>query len=143
MLNLHHKIAAAAPIYGVDASRVISFRDEATAEQRAAAQAIADAWDFDAENAKQATFDAAVKAGFDTGLGFRLAIDDAGRKAFTELRTQLLEGIEFGLLTNDSQCPVKIADVDGGLHQLTVGQVRQLIFAGGNYYAGMLAAYRG
>jgi hypothetical protein len=135
------QLQAAAPVESVDAEGVVSFIDSATDEERAAAANIVEAWKDSRD--KRAAFESAVTAGFDTGLGFRLAIDEAGRKAFTELRTQLIEGIEFGLLTNDSQCPVKVSDVDGGLHQLTVGQVRQLIFAGGNYYAGLLASYRG
>ncbi len=51
MNNLHKldaAIKAICPINGVNSDRVISFTSEATAEQRAAAQAIADSWDFGA-----------------------------------------------------------------------------------------------
>lgn len=44
--KLDAAIRAVCPIHGVSSERVISFRDEATPEQRAAAQAIADGWDF-------------------------------------------------------------------------------------------------
>jgi hypothetical protein len=50
---LDSAIKAVCPIHGVNSSKVISFKDEATPAQITAAQAIADAWDFDAETAEQ------------------------------------------------------------------------------------------
>lgn len=46
--KLDAAIRAVCPIHGVASDRVIAFREDATQEQRASAQAIADAWDFDA-----------------------------------------------------------------------------------------------
>lgn len=45
--ELHRAIEAVCPISGVNSSRIISFKDEATQQQRDEAQAIAAAWDFD------------------------------------------------------------------------------------------------
>lgn len=42
------EIRKVCPIDGVNSSRVISFKPEATQDQRNAAQAIANSWDFDA-----------------------------------------------------------------------------------------------
>lgn len=39
-------IKAVCPVHGVNSDRIIHFRQEATVGQRAAAQAIADGWDF-------------------------------------------------------------------------------------------------
>lgn len=56
-------IKAVCPIHGVDSNRIISFMDEATVEQRAAAQAIVEAWDFDTPSAaEQADIDFAASA---------------------------------------------------------------------------------
>lgn len=68
MMNLaavDQAIRAVAPIHGVDVSGTISFKDEATAEQRAAAQAIFDNWvDPPEQNWKAFVDDAAEVAGF-------------------------------------------------------------------------------
>lgn len=45
--KLNAAISAVYQIHGVNSERVISFKDEATQEQRAAAQEIADGWNFD------------------------------------------------------------------------------------------------
>lgn len=45
--TLHARISAVCPIHGVNANRIIAFKDEATQQQRDEAQAIADAWDFE------------------------------------------------------------------------------------------------
>lgn len=47
--KLHTAIAAVCPIDGVNSNRVITFKPEATDQQRKAAQEIADAWDFNAK----------------------------------------------------------------------------------------------
>jgi hypothetical protein len=44
--QLTEAIQAVAPIHGVASNRRIDFKDEATQQQRADAQAIADGWDF-------------------------------------------------------------------------------------------------
>lgn len=46
--DLHEAVSKVAPIFGVNSDRKIYFSEEATTGQREAAQAIADAWDFDA-----------------------------------------------------------------------------------------------
>lgn len=50
---LAQALAAVCPIVGVNSLRRIDFKPEATPDQRRAAQVIADAWDFDAEEAKE------------------------------------------------------------------------------------------
>lgn len=90
----------------------------------------------------QINFEQAVAAGFDTGLGWNLPIDDDSRAALSQLRLQILEGVNFGIWTDDSVCPVELRDVGGELHQLTIGQIRILIFQAGNYYAQLLGTLR-
>lgn len=120
----------------------IDFAEDATAEQRAAARAIVDGWDWEDREAKANAFTEAIAAGFDTGLGWRLPLDETSRGELDKLRNQLREGIDLGFLTNDSPCPIQLLDTAGIGHSMTVGQARQLIFAGGNYYAGLVAAAR-
>lgn len=48
LIELHNKIEAVCPIFGINTNKVIAFKDEATSDQRAAAQAIANANDFNA-----------------------------------------------------------------------------------------------
>lgn len=87
-------------------------------------------------------FDAAVAAGFDTGLGWSLPIDDEARNSLSELRTQLLEGLELQAWTNSDMCPLALRAVDGSMHTATIAEVRGIIFRVGNYYAGLLSALR-
>lgn len=96
----------------------------------------------DAAIAYAQSFVGLVSAGYDTGLGWFLPIDDVSRAALIQLRGQLVEGIDLGAWTMDSQCPVEILDINGNSHQLTVGQARQIIFLAGNYYAGLVARFR-
>lgn len=52
-------IQAVCPIHGVDSNGIISFKGEATVEQRAAAQALVDLWDFNNPSAAELADDAA------------------------------------------------------------------------------------
>lgn len=136
--------AAGIPIDGVSGSTNtrIDFRTEATEEQRAAAQAIADEWDFAGLKEKADAFTAAIAAGFDTGHGWRLPLDAHSRGELDKLRNQLREGMELAGWTNETPCPIPLLDTEGQPHLMTVGDVRKLIFAGGNYYAGLVANSR-
>lgn len=87
-------------------------------------------------------FDTAVAAGFDTGLGWSLPIDDEARNSLSALRTQLLEGLALQAWTDSDMYPVSLRAVDGSLHNATIAQVRGIIFQAGNYYAGLLATLR-
>lgn len=80
-----------------------------------------------------------VAAGYDTGQGWFLPIDDASRASLGELRMQIREGLELGAWTTSSPCPVQILAMDGSLQSMTIGQVRELIFQAGNYYAQLVA----
>ncbi len=91
------------------------------------------------ENAPQIVFADKVAAGYDTGQGWFLPIDDASRASLGELRMQIREGLELGAWTTDSPCPVQILAMDGSLQPGTIGQVRELIFQAGNYYAQLVA----
>lgn len=90
-------------------------------------------------NAPQIVFADKVAAGYDTGQGWFLPIDDASRVSLGELRMQIREGLELGAWTTDSPCPVQIRAMDGSLHAVTVGEARRLIFEAGNYYAQLVA----
>lgn len=96
----------------------------------------------DAVIAYAQSFVGLINAGFDTGLGWFLPIDDVSRSTLNQLRGQLIEGIDLGIWTMDSQCPVEILDTNGDSHQITVGQARHIIFLAGNYYAGLVARFR-
>lgn len=64
-MNIHYldkAIQVVCPIRGVASNRVIDFSPEATAPQKAAAQAIADGWDFDVPSAAEAADIAAAQA---------------------------------------------------------------------------------
>ncbi len=91
------------------------------------------------ENAPQIVFADKVAAGYDTGQGWFLPIDDASRASLGELLMQIREGLELGAWTTDSPCPVQILAMEGSLQPGTIGQVRELIFQAGNYYAQLVA----
>ncbi len=59
---LEKKIAEVCPIVGVNTSRQIHFQPGATPAERAAAQAIANAWDFAAEEQRERSRLAALAA---------------------------------------------------------------------------------
>lgn len=62
---LHKAIAAVCPIVSVNSSRQIAFANEATEQQKLAAQAIADSWDFttpDPQEVADAAATASVKS---------------------------------------------------------------------------------
>lgn len=55
-------IKAVCPIHGVNSNRVISFKDEATFQQKSTAQAIADGWDFGTPDAEDVADEQAATA---------------------------------------------------------------------------------
>lgn len=60
--KLDAAIRAVCPIHGVNSNCVISFKDEATKDQRASAQTIADGWDFATPDAEELADEQAVIA---------------------------------------------------------------------------------
>ena len=106
-----------------------------TADEVAATQA---EWAAN-DRSPQIIFADKVAAGYDTAQGWLLPIDDASRASLGELRVQIREGLELGAWTTDAPCPVQILATDGRLQSLTIGQVRELIFQAGNYYAQLVA----
>ena len=106
-----------------------------TTEEVAATQA-----EWEANNTSpQIIFADKVATGYDTGQGWFLPIDDASRASLGELRVQIREGLELGAWTTASPSPVQILAMDGSLQPMTIGQVRELIFQAGNYYAQLVA----
>lgn len=88
------------------------------------------------------SFDYLVQQGYDTGQGWSLPIDDSSRGYLNEFRSQIKEGISLGAWTDASQAPIPILDTNGEPHQMTIAEVRQIIFLAGNYYAGLVARFR-
>lgn len=92
--RLDKAIRAVCPIHGVNASRIVSFKDEATSKQRAAGQVIADGWDFDtptaeeiAENAEttvQESLRTAVRAS--TAMQKFFTMDDSTLRAYVRMQ---------------------------------------------------------
>jgi hypothetical protein len=77
-------------------------------------------------------FQAAIRNGFDTGLGFKLALGEADRNAFTQMLVLVTTALEKGVITKES--PQVISDLDGQPHTLTTDQFTSLMLAYGAYY---------
>jgi hypothetical protein len=89
---------------------------------------------------KQVAFNVAIQNGFDTGLGFKLALGDQDRNAFTQMFVMINTAKEKGLLQDDS--PQAVADIDGELHTLTVAQLTDLLLAYGAHYKTLWATLK-
>lgn len=94
------------------------------------------------QNTPQMIFDQKVAIGYETTENWFLPIDDASRASLSELRSQILEGLDLGAWTLTDMCPVSIQAVDGSFHFMTIEEVRNLIFMAGNYYAQILSEKR-
>jgi hypothetical protein len=64
--------------------------------------------------------------------GFSLKLADFDRAMFNQMLTLIREGLDLGLMTNEDL--VKIADVNGDLHEITVLRFRQIMVGYGFYY---------
>lgn len=77
IVRLDATIKVVCPIHGVSSDRVISFKDEATQEQREAAQAIANEWVFDDQSSLLVICSPwQIRKALNT-LGLRQAVEDA------------------------------------------------------------------
>jgi hypothetical protein len=133
--KLNAAILAVCPIDGVaklnDGTYRIDYRVDATPEQRAAAQAVVDAWPLHEARAAavarvQAGYDAAIAAGITPqGSQITLAAAETDQNAFTRQATLLREAQEMGLV-NDATQQV-IVDAAGVAHTLTIAQLRALL----------------
>lgn len=92
-------------------------------------------------SAKKA-FEHSASSGFDTGMGFAIPVDDASRANLVQLRSHLVEGINFGVWQDNSPCPVGITSTDGSTHYVTVGEARRIIFNAGNDFISILETLR-
>jgi len=91
---------------------------------------------YEYETEPQRIFQEAVADGFDTELGYKLAMQDRDRAQVVQLL----------VLYRESGAPdsteLQIADVDGQLHTVTLAQFRQLAIGLGQAYAILWEAYR-
>lgn len=100
LANLDAAIRAVCSIHGVNTDRVISFKDEATEKQRAAAQSIADAWDFDAPDVplvvtmRQARL-ALLQTGMLASVNSAVAAADEATKITWEFSSEVQRGHPF------------------------------------------------
>ena len=87
----------------------------------------------DAEK-KQRAFDAAIEAGYDTGLGYSIALGDKDRADFTSML----------MLLNAAGTPdtdmTQIADTTGTLHPISVGDLKPMLVQYGAYYLSVWTA---
>lgn len=88
-----------------------------------------------ASDPRRLAFQVAIQNGFDSGLGFTLALGDADRSAFTQMLVLVTTAKEEGLITDDT--PQTIADIDGKPHTLSTGEFTRLMLAYGAYYKGL------
>jgi hypothetical protein len=84
---------------------------------------------------KRVAFNVAIQNGFDTGMGFKLAIGDADRNAFTQMLVLVNTAKEKGVI-NDTT-PQTVADIEGKPHTVTTAQFTGLMLAYGAYYKGI------
>jgi hypothetical protein len=88
--------------------------------------------------AKNATYKAAMTAGFDTGMGFSLKLYDNDRTAFTQLLVLVNEAVKAGAMTEAST--VDIWDTTSTKHTVTVAQYRMLVLGYGAYFQQITSA---
>jgi hypothetical protein len=132
---INEQIKAVCPIDGVsrraDGTFRVDFREQATQEQRDAAQAVVDAWPLHEARAAavarvQAGYDAAIAAGITPqGSQITLVAGESDQNAFARQATLLREAQEMGLV-NDATQQV-IVDASGASHTLTIAQLRVLL----------------
>lgn len=106
VLNLHNVIAAVCPIHGVDSNGEISFRDEATPEQRLAAMNAVANYDEAAINAERLDKLAAMQTRLETTVnamngkypGMNLAASDSYDAAAEKMLTAGVEWSDVNLV---------------------------------------------
>ncbi len=118
-------VAAVCPITGVSSTRAIFPTPNATPEQIAAGQAIAEAFDFALETAKvdklARWYAAKLASGVPVGA-LRLKCGEADKASFSQLATMLALGLGAGAIQAADPCPTPIWDSNRQTHQLTVGE---------------------
>jgi len=81
---------------------------------------------------KMAAFNRGVQAGFDTGLGYKLALGDDNRNNLAQLALLVVISEQNGLI--DDQTPQTITDIGGEIRTVTTAQFIRLILAYGSHY---------
>lgn len=71
--------------------------------------------------------------------GFSLKLADFDRSMFNQMLTLVREGLDLGLMANEDL--VKIADVNGDLHEISVLRFRQIMVGYGSYYKALWDLY--
>lgn len=90
---------------------------------------------------KRDVFDAAIAIGFAVlPEGFTLSLAPDAVANWTSFKGQLRDGLDLGAFVASDICPIPLTDAAGVNHTLTVQRIREILFAGGNYYAGLVAA---
>lgn len=90
--------------------------------------------DIPADESKQTAFQVARDAGFNTGLGYSLGLQDQDRADFTSLLTLLTAA------GAQDEMETSIADTEGVLHPIKVGALKPLLVQYGLYFQGIWAA---
>ena len=81
---------------------------------------------------KIAAFNRAIQAGFDTGLGYRLAMGDDVRNNLAQLTLLVVVAKQNGLI--DDKTPQNITDLGGDVRTVTTAQfIRLMLGYGANY----------
>lgn len=90
---------------------------------------------------KQLNFQHIIEAGFDTGLGWKLALDNASRNLISGAAALIVSTVALYEEVGDSTSKAAflnsnthIKDSAGVLHKMTVQQAWQMIVAYGQYY---------
>jgi hypothetical protein len=128
-------LAANLPITGVGKNArgqfIAHFADNATAQDRVDAEAIISVFDSELEVAKtnqleqiRRDFERAGRAGYDTGMGFRLRAGTEDQNEFNKLQTSIAMFTGAGLWNNDT--PINVLDTDLQPHTVTIGQWQML-----------------
>lgn len=100
-------------------------------------EVVADLSDFESFVAEvpptpEQTFNAAIAAGFPTGLGYSLALGESDRNAFSQMLLLISVAHSAGAL--DLADPQVIADKDGVPHEVTGEQFIGLMLAYGQHF---------
>lgn len=113
---LHSAIESVCPISGVNTNRVISFASEATTEQRDAAQAIANSWDFNTPTQEELAVEAERKAQRELLLEAKAtAMFDAIKGAKLAQLNAWVDN-NFGALTTQQRAFLKLLAAVAGMY---------------------------
>lgn len=99
------------------------------------------AWAQSSQGAKQDTFTTAVNAGYDTGLGWHLPLDDGARALITSGAALIVSAVEGYQLTSNTTAlnsflasNYTFVDVTGVVRTVTVQQAISINIGYGQYY---------